>query len=118
MQDFQATDDRTLFEKIIARDIPANIVFEDDDVIVIKDISPKAPIHLLIIPKQRITSIAKLQQGDQMIAGKLLLVAQMLSQTVPGAQDFRLIANSGASSGQSVFHLHMHFLAGKKMGGF
>ncbi|MBT3827833.1 HIT domain-containing protein [bacterium] len=118
MESTELKQDRTIFEKIIDRDIPSDIVFEDDDLIVIKDISPKAPIHLLIIPKKPIKDIASLKADDQAIAGKLLLIAGHLSETIPGAKDFRLIANNGASVGQSVFHLHFHFLAGKAMDGF
>jgi histidine triad (HIT) family protein len=108
----------SIFTKIINREIPATIVAETDDIIVIKDIHPKAPIHLLIITKKQIKDISSLAEHEAALAGKMLLMAKKLSQEIPGAQDFRLIMNNGAGAGQSVFHLHCHFLAGKTMGGF
>lgn len=107
-----------IFCKIVSGDIPAQIVAHDDDIIVIKDIAPKAPTHLLIIPKKHIQDVAHIEDSDALLAGKTLLMAKKLSEQLPDSQAFRLITNTGKSIGQSVFHLHFHFLAGKKMSDF
>ncbi len=105
----------SIFSKIIAREIPAKIIAENDEIIVIEDIAPKAPIHYLIIPKQEIRDIQSFEEQDFKVAGALFKMAQQLSRTVPGAKDFRLLINNGAGAGQKVFHIHMHFLAGRQM---
>lgn len=104
-----------IFCKILKKEIPSTIIAENDHVMVIKDIAPKAPLHYLILPKMHIKDIASLtdEQGD--IVAHMLLMARELSRNLSGSQSFRLITNNGADSGQSVFHLHMHFLSGKKM---
>ena len=104
-----------IFCKIIANQIPSKRIQETDDIIVIADIAPKAPIHYLIIPKKHIKNIQSCTDIDQAMLGKILLMAKTLSQQLSGNQEFKLIANNGASVGQSVFHLHFHFLAGKSL---
>lgn len=110
-----ATPSTCIFCKIIARQIPAQIIAENDQVMVIKDIMPKAPIHYLIIPKIHINDVQSLSSHDTVLAGSMLLMAREIGQKLSGSQSFRLISNNGADSGQSVFHMHMHFLSGKKM---
>jgi histidine triad (HIT) family protein len=100
-----------VFCKIIAGDVPAQIVAENAEVIVIKDISPRAPLHYLIIPKKHISAISCLSPEDRPLAGALLMMAQELSQQDPKAREFR--SNNGPTVGQVVFHIHIHFLAGK-----
>jgi histidine triad (HIT) family protein len=106
---------KSLFTKIIDREIPATIIAENDAVIVINDINPKTPIHFLIIPKKEIKDVQSCASQDFNYIEKMFKMAQELSQKTPGAKDFRLVINSGADAGQQVFHLHMHFLSGTKM---
>jgi histidine triad (HIT) family protein len=108
-------DQNCIFCKIIAGQLPATIVRQDDDLIVIQDIHPKAPIHYLIIPKKHIPDVQSIQPEDEHLMGKLFMEAQALAKTVPLAHDFNLALNNGAAAGQIVFHLHLHFLAGKKL---
>jgi diadenosine tetraphosphate (Ap4A) HIT family hydrolase len=82
---------------------------------VVADIAPKAPIHYLIIPKKHIKNMQSCTDVDQAMLGNILLMAKKLSDSLPGQSEFKLIANNGASVGQSVFHIHVHFLAGKQL---
>lgn len=107
-----------VFCKIIARQIPSDIIAETDDIIVIKDIRPKTSIHYLIIPKKHIPDIQSLQNHDVSIAGNIIMMAQKLSSQLPNSQAFRLVSNNGSDVGQIVFHIHFHFLAGNKMADF
>jgi len=102
-----------IFCKIVSGQIPSKKIQENDDVIVIKDIHPQAPIHYLIIPKKHIKNIQSCESQDQNLLGAVFMMAQNLSQETVGAQEFKLVSNNGASVGQSVFHIHIHFLAGK-----
>ena len=103
----------TIFSKIIAREIPADIVYEDDSCLAFKDVNPQAPIHVLIIPKKPIAKIADATADDQEILGHLLLKAGEIARTLGCEKDFRLVINNGEQAGQSVFHLHVHLLAGR-----
>ena len=103
----------TLFEKIIAREIPADVVFEDDHCIVIKDINPAAPVHVLIIPKKPIPKLADAESEDQALLGHLMLTAGEVARQLGVEEGFRLIVNNGEGGGQTVFHLHLHLLAGR-----
>ena len=106
---------KTLFEKIIDREIPADIIFEDELSIVIKDISPQAPTHLLIIPKKVIPKLSDSTPEDQSILGHLMLVAGQIADQLGLDETFRLVVNNGAKAGQSVFHLHLHLLSGRPL---
>lgn len=109
------TDQNCIFCKIVAKQIPSTIVAESDDILVIKDRAPKAPVHFLIIPKVHINDVQSLAKDQAPLAGNMLLMAQDLSKKLAGSGAFRLIMNNGVDAGQSVFHLHCHFLSGKKM---
>lgn len=103
----------TVFGKIIDGDLPADKIYEDEHCIVIKDINPKAPVHVLIIPRKEIPRIVDAQAEDQALLGHLMLVAGKVAQQL-GVQDaFRLLVNNGEDAGQMVFHLHLHLVAGK-----
>ena len=105
----------TLFEKIINKEIPADIIYEDDISIVIKDISPQAPTHLLIIPKKVIPKLSDATAEDQNILGNLMLIAGKIAVDLGLDETFRLVVNNGAKAGQSVFHLHLHLLSGRPL---
>jgi len=102
----------TLFEKIIARQIPAKVAYEDDRYIAIHDISPQAPVHLLLIPKKVIATLNDLQPDDsELIGGLFLLSGKLMSEM--GHRDYRTVFNCGKGAQQSVFHVHLHVLAGR-----
>lgn len=102
----------TLFEKIIAKQIPANIAYEDDRYIVIHDIEPAAPVHVLVIAKRVIPTLNDLQPADaELVGGMFLLAAKVMADM--GQKDYRTVFNCGAGAQQSVFHLHLHVLAGR-----
>ena len=104
----------TLFEKIIARQIPANIVHEDDDVIAFRDITPQAPTHVLVVPKKPIPMLADATEADAALLGKCLVVAAKVAKA-DGLVGYRVVLNNGAEAGQSVFHIHFHVLGGRRM---
>ena len=105
----------TIFEKIIAREIPARIEHEDPHCIVLHDIQPQAPVHLLIVPKKVIPRIGEAAADDQSILGHLLLVAGQVAKKLNLAQGFRLVVNHGPHACESVPHLHIHLLAQRQM---
>jgi len=103
-----------IFCKIINRQLSSKIIAETNDIIVIDNIAPKTPIHYLIIPKKHVADINALTQEDTTLVGEMVLMAKALSEKLSGSQSFRLSVNNGIDAGQSVFHLHFHFLSGKK----
>ena len=105
----------TLFGKIIRREIPADIVYEDDLCLAFRDINPQAPTHVLVIPKKEIARLADAGADDQALLGHLMLAAGKIARSLGVAEAFRLVVNNGADAGQSVFHLHLHILAGRKL---
>lgn len=107
----------TLFERIIAREIPADIVYEDDKVIAIRDIHPQAPVHVLLVPKRPIPRVGAAQPADQEVLGHLLLKAGEVARRLGlDASGFRLVMNHGADGGETVPHLHCHLLGGRPLG--
>lgn len=108
----------TLFEKIIARQIPADIVFEDDRALAFKDISPQAPTHILVIPKKPIPRVGEAEPEDEAVLGHLLLTAQKVAADLgfnSSDEGFRLVINNGKLGGEAVPHLHVHLLSGRQM---
>lgn len=106
----------SLFKKIIDKEIPADIVYEDDQCLAFKDIQPQAPIHWLLIPKKEIASMAELESTDAPLLGHMMLVVQKLAKEHGFAdQGFRLVANTNQDGGQTVYHLHFHILAGRSL---
>lgn len=107
---------KTIFEKIIAREIPAQIVYEDDLVLAFRDITPQAPMHILIVPKKPIPRIAEAAPEDHKLLGHLLLKAAEVAEKVGlKSGGYRLVINNGPDGGESVPHLHCHILGGRKM---
>ena len=102
----------SIFTKIIKREIPAEIVFEDDWYIVVKDVAPQAPVHLLVIPKKPIATLNDVTDADAELVGGMFLLASGVMKKL-GHSDFRTVFNCGAGAQQSVFHLHLHVLAGR-----
>ena len=105
----------TIFTKIINKEIPADIIYEDELALVFKDIQPQAPTHLLIIPKKPIPKLSDASPEDQELLGHLMLVAGAVSRMLELDDTFRLVTNNGANAGQSVFHLHLHLLSGRPL---
>ena len=105
----------TLFSKIIAREIPADIVYEDEHCLAFRDINPQAPTHVLLVPRQELPRLADAGAADQAMLGHLLLAAGTVARQLGVADAFRLVVNNGAAAGQTVFHLHLHVLGGRPM---
>ena len=105
----------TIFGKIIRREIPADIVYEDELALAFRDISPQAPTHILVIPKQPIPKLADATEADQLLLGHLLLTAQKVASQEGLANGYRVVINTGEDGGQTVFHLHLHILGGRFM---
>ena len=104
-----------IFCKIIAGEIPSNKVYEDDTVLAFRDIEPKAPVHILVVPKKHITGAADVQSEDGEVIGHIFrVIAQVADQQ--GLTDFRVVTNNGAGASQTVPHLHFHILAGRQLG--
>lgn len=106
---------KTLFERIIEREIPAKIEHEDEQCIVIHDIDPQAPTHLLVIPKQVIPRISEAVEADESVLGHLLLTAARVARKLDLENGFRVVINCGADGGETVPHLHVHVLGGRAM---
>ena len=105
----------TIFQKIINKEIPADIIYEDDLCLAFRDISPQAPTHFLMIPKKEIVNIAGLNDEDQSLAGHMLLKIRDVAEKLQLDNGFRVVANCGAEGGQTVDHLHFHVLAGRNL---
>ncbi len=105
-----------LFLKIIAREIPADIVYEDDEVLAFRDINPQAPLHVLVIPKRRIPTLNDVEEKDERLVGRLLNVAREIAVDAGYADDgYRVVMNCNEAAGQTVFHIHLHLLAGRAL---
>jgi histidine triad (HIT) family protein len=105
----------TLFEKIISREIPAKIVWEDDDAIAFHDVNPQAPVHVLIVPKKVIPRLAEATGADQPALGKLLLAAAEIARKLGLKGGYRVVINNGPDAGESVPHLHVHLLGNRAL---
>jgi len=106
---------KTIFEKIIDREIPAKIEYEDEHCVVLHDIQPQAPVHLLIVPKKPITRVSEAAAADEAVLGHLIYVAKLVAKKLELADGFRLVINNGPHACESVPHLHIHMLAKRQM---
>lgn len=107
---------KTIFKRILDKEISADLMYEDAECIAFRDISPQAPVHVLIIPRKEIRSIADARPDDQLLLGHLLLVAGKLAREFGLEDGFRVVTNTGESAGQTVDHLHLHLLGGRSLG--
>ena len=107
--------DDSLFTKILRKEIPGDIVYEDNECFAIKDINPQAPIHLLIIPKKHIAKVSDANDEDRELLGSLLLASKKIAKKFNLDDNYRLVVNNGAKAGQTVFHIHIHLLGGKSL---
>ncbi len=108
--------EETIFSKIIRKEIPADIVYEDDSVLAFRDIAPQAPVHILIIPKQLIPTVNDVKPEDEQVLGHMFVVAAQLARDNGiDADGYRLTVNCNSEGGQVVFHLHMHLMGGRRM---
>ncbi len=108
--------EKTIFQKIADREIPGEIVYEDDQCLCIRDISPQAPVHLLLVPKKLVVRIGDADQADQDLLGHLLTRVRVIAENEGFAEDgFRVVINNGAQGGEAVPHLHLHILSGRQM---
>lgn len=106
----------TIFSKIIKREIPANIVYEDELCLAFRDLNPQAPVHILVIPKKPVPKVTDATSADRELLGHLLVIAGRIAKDEGHGDAFRLVINNGEKSGQTVFHLHVHLLAGRLFG--
>lgn len=105
----------TIFSKIIRREIPADIVYEDNLALAFRDIAPQAPVHILVIPKQPIAQLSDAESQDHALMGHLLLTVKRVAQQVGLENGYRVVINNGADGGQTVPHLHLHILGGRAL---
>ncbi len=104
----------TIFGKIVSGEIPTDFIYEDEHCVAINDIHPQAPVHVLVIPKRGIPRLVDAEAGDQEMLGHLLLAAGKVARQLGVDEAFRLIINNGSGAGQTVFHLHLHIIAGRE----
>ncbi len=107
--------EKTIFKKIIDREVPADILYEDDLCLAFRDVSPQAPTHVLVIPKEEIVSLAKAKDEHKELLGHIMLVIRDLAEKFGLDNGYRVVTNSGADGGQSVFHLHFHLMGKRKL---
>ncbi|XP_075034845.1 adenosine 5'-monophosphoramidase HINT1 [Mixophyes fleayi] len=106
----------TIFGKIIRKEIPANIIYEDDQCIAFHDVAPQAPTHFLVVPKKAISQLSEVEPADDALLGHLMIVGKKCAADLGLARGYRLVVNEGPDGGQSVYHLHLHVLGGRQLG--
>jgi len=109
------SNSETIFSKIIRREIPADILYEDELALAFRDVNPQAPVHILVIPKQPIAQLSAAQSQDHALLGHLLLTAKRVAEQAGLTNGYRVVINNGPDGGQTVYHLHLHILGGRFM---
>lgn len=107
--------EKTIFKRILDKEIPADVVHEDELCLAFRDVSPQAPVHVLVIPKKEIPSLAEIEPEDQLLLGHLLLTVRQLAEQLGLTNGYRIVVNCGPDGGQSVDHLHIHLLGERKL---
>mgnify|MGYP003648882035 FL=1 len=105
----------TLFTKIINREIPAEIIYEDELCVAFKDVNPQAPLHVLLVPRKVLTKLSDASEQEQSLLGHLMLTAPLIAKQEGYSDGFRIVINNGEAAGQTVFHLHIHIIAGREL---
>ena len=108
------TDKVCLFCKIIKKEVPSKADYEDDEIYAFEDVNPQAPVHILIVPKKHFEKLADISESDAELMGKLLLIARKIAAKKKLEKGYRIVANNGPQAGQTVFHLHLHLLGGRR----
>ena len=109
-------EEETIFSQIIEKKKPAEIIFEDDEVVAFKDINPQAPVHVLIVPRKPIPKLTDADESDTAILGKMVMIARQIAKDFGLDQDgFRLLLNEGKNGGQTIYHLHFHLIGGRRL---
>lgn len=108
--------EKTIFKKIIDKEIPADVVYEDDQCLAFRDVNPQAPTHLLVIPKREIASLDDLSESDREVVGHLFLAIRQIADQLELKGGYRTVINCGSEAGQTVDHLHVHLLGGRHLG--
>lgn len=106
---------KSIFSRIIDREIPADIIHEDELVVAFHDVAPQAPVHVLIVPREAVKSVDELSEEHERLVGHMVLTAQKLARNLGLGRGYRLVMNCGEEGGQSVWHLHLHLLGGRSM---
>ncbi|XP_025937749.1 adenosine 5'-monophosphoramidase HINT1 [Apteryx mantelli] len=106
----------TIFGKIIRKEIPANIIYEDEQCLAFHDISPQAPTHFLVVPKKPIVRLSEAEDSDESLLGHLMIVGKKCAADLGLTKGFRMVVNEGPEGGQSVYHVHLHVLGGRQLG--
>lgn len=111
------SDPNCIFCKIIARNIPSKIVYEDDFAVAFEDVNPQAPVHILVVPRKHLSEIHSMTEADREVVGHLFLTAKQVAENKGlDAKGYRMVINNGAGAGQTVFHVHLHILSGRRFG--
>ncbi|XP_022619270.1 histidine triad nucleotide-binding protein 1 [Seriola dumerili] len=105
----------TIFGKIVRKEIPANLIYEDDKCVAFPDISPQAPTHILVVPKKPIVQLSQAEDDDAALLGHLMIVAKKCAKDAGLSKGYRVVVNDGPDGGQSVYHIHLHVLGGRRM---
>ncbi|KAM4729290.1 adenosine 5'-monophosphoramidase HINT1 [Anableps anableps] len=106
----------TIFGKIVRKEIPVNLIYEDDQCVAFPDIAPQAPTHILVVPKKPIVQLSQAEESDAALLGHMLIVAKKVAQEAGLSKGYRIVINDGPDGGQSVYHIHIHVLGGRTMG--